>query len=223
MCDSVSVNDFFFSEEEKEIELSEEDPDCLCGPRFCRSSVDSDENLSLDSVDDDEVVNVSLWESIFRKTEEKNVPYKEWLEEKNAAELTVPRHDGPAEFLDKEIFPLLLPAMKKMLEQARKWDALEIQKCRFNGIDFLAEVLWNSNPRHPGRAERWMDVFSIPPFRLFLRLNPRPIYPKSWLWTRDEGALIIQKWVRGWLVRKREDVQEMRLFWKVQYPFLVYT
>lgn len=45
--------------------------------------------------------------------------------------------------------------------------------------------------------------------------SPRPYYPKSWLWTEDEAALYIQKYVRGWLVRKRSDVQEMRQFWKV--------
>lgn len=40
-------------------------------------------------------------------------------------------------------------------------------------------------------------------------------YPKSWLWSKDEAALYLQRYVRGWLVRKRPDVQEMRQFWKV--------
>lgn len=45
--------------------------------------------------------------------------------------------------------------------------------------------------------------------------SPRSIYPQSWLWSKEEAALYIQKYVRGWLVRKRADVQEMRQFWKV--------
>lgn len=45
--------------------------------------------------------------------------------------------------------------------------------------------------------------------------SPRPIYQKSWLWTKEEAALHIQRYVRGWLIRKRIDVQEMRQFWKV--------
>lgn len=45
--------------------------------------------------------------------------------------------------------------------------------------------------------------------------SPRSYFPKSWLWSEDEAVLHIQRYVRGWLVRKRVDVQEMRQFWKV--------
>lgn len=45
--------------------------------------------------------------------------------------------------------------------------------------------------------------------------SPRPIYPKSWRWTKEQAALRIQRYVRGWIVRKRNDVQELRQFWKV--------
>ena len=32
----------------------------------------------------------------------------------------------------------------------------------------------------------------------------------------EEATLIIQREVRGWLVRKRENIQEMRQKWKVR-------
>lgn len=57
--------------------------------------------------------------------------------------------------------------------------------------------------------------FSYKLFYYIFFFSPRPIYPKSWLWTKEEAALYIQRYVRGWLVRRRADVQEMRQFWKV--------
>ncbi|XP_071638469.1 IQ domain-containing protein K [Temnothorax longispinosus] len=119
------------------------------------------------------------------------------------------------DYLDKNIFPTLLNAMKEMLFEADRRNALETHQCSFNGLDYLAEILWNRNSRHPSRLCTWRDVFNIPQFRLWLKSHPRPIYPKSWLWTKEEAASRIQRHVRGWLVRKRTDVQEMRQFWKV--------
>ncbi|XP_046468135.1 IQ domain-containing protein K [Neodiprion pinetum] len=220
MCQNSQLFSFFTPSPAELRSLScdedeQDDKECICGPNPCGFDSKSSKDSSLDSDDEVEVVNVSLWESILRQSEEKTAPYREWIKERNASEPAGKPQDSPADFLDQKIFPLLLPAMRTMLMQAQEWDALCIQKCRFNGLDFLAEILWNSNPRHPRRLQNWLEVFSIPPFRLWLKSNPRPIFPKSWLWTQEDGALIIQKWVRGWLVRKQEDVQEMRLFWKV--------
>ncbi|XP_012533084.1 IQ domain-containing protein K-like [Monomorium pharaonis] len=119
------------------------------------------------------------------------------------------------DYLNKNIFPTLLAAMKEMLLEADRQNALKTHKCSFNGLDYLAEILWNRNSRHPSRSRVWQNVFDIPQFKLWLKSHPRPIYPKSWLWTREEAALRIQRNIRGWLVRKRVDVQEMRQFWKV--------
>lgn len=66
---------------------------------------------------------------------------------------------------------------------------------------------------------------------IYFIFSPRPYYPKSWLWSEDEAALYIQRYIRGWLVRKRTDIQEMRQFWKViknieiylRYNFLFYS
>ncbi|XP_076649647.1 IQ domain-containing protein K [Halictus rubicundus] len=119
----------------------------------------------------------------------------------------------PSIYIDQQIFRLLLPALEETLLAADKWNALRIQKCRFNGIDRLAEILWNRNPRRSKTISSYVHAFDIPLFQRWLSL--RPPYPKSWLWTRDEAALCLQRYVRGWLVRKRVDVQELRQFWKV--------
>ncbi|XP_014477363.1 PREDICTED: IQ domain-containing protein K-like isoform X3 [Dinoponera quadriceps] len=118
------------------------------------------------------------------------------------------------DYLDREIFPILLSAMREMLIEVHRRDALK-GKCSFNALDCLAEILWNRNSLHPNRSHTWTDIFGIPQFQLWLRSHPRPIYPKSWLWTKEEAALRIQRYIRGWLVRKRADVQEMRQFWKI--------
>nr|XP_012139493.1 PREDICTED: IQ domain-containing protein K-like [Megachile rotundata] len=121
----------------------------------------------------------------------------------------------PSHYLEKNIFYLLLPAVEETLKEASRWNALRIQKCRFNGLDYIAELLWNFNPRRSKIHSPLLNVFEIPAFKEYLLQHPRPYYPKSWLWSEGHAALRIQRYVRGWLVRKREDVQEMRQFWKV--------
>ncbi|KAK2586800.1 hypothetical protein KPH14_011825 [Odynerus spinipes] len=155
-----------------------------------------------------------LWRCIVDEYEKKRSKYTEWKIKLKNSSTTVPYHDGQSNYLNREIFLFLLPAMEEMLAEARRWDALRLQKCRFNGLDYLAELLWNRNPKHPKRALKWRDVFDIPQFKLLLRLHPRPIFPISWLLTKNEAALHIQRYIRGWLVRRRDDVQEMRQFWK---------
>ncbi|XP_031773143.1 IQ domain-containing protein K-like [Apis florea] len=120
----------------------------------------------------------------------------------------------PSNYLDQTIFCLLIPALEETLMEASKQNILRVQKCRFNGLDHIAEILWNRNPRRSKTFSPPLNVFQIPSFKNYLRLNPRPYYPKSWLWSEDKAALYIQRYVRGWLVRKRTDIQEMRQFWK---------
>ncbi|XP_011642602.2 uncharacterized protein LOC105430645 [Pogonomyrmex barbatus] len=73
------------------------------------------------------------------------------------------------DYLNKNIFPILLNAMEEMLFEADRRNALETQKCSFNGLDYLAEILWNRNSRHPSRLCTWQNVFDIPQFKLWLK------------------------------------------------------
>ncbi|XP_076627180.1 IQ domain-containing protein K [Colletes latitarsis] len=118
----------------------------------------------------------------------------------------------PSKYLEQRIFRLLLPALEETLSEASNWNALRVQKCRFNGLDYIAEILWNNNPSRSKKFSPRLNAFDIPLFKQWLSL--RPPYPKSWLWSQEEATLHLQRYVRGWLVRKRADVQEMRQFWK---------
>ncbi|KAK0093692.1 hypothetical protein PV326_012900 [Microctonus aethiopoides] len=154
---------------------------------------------------------LSLWETILKESEEKFAPLYEWQRQNNesVSERELEHDNNPVQYLNDKIFPILLSTMEQMLIEACQQNALE-----FNGLDYLAEHLWNKNPQHPERSNNWLKLFDIPPFKLWLREHPRPIYPKSWRWTKEQAALRIQRYVRGWIVRKRDDVQELRQFWK---------
>ncbi|XP_034831336.1 IQ domain-containing protein K-like [Maniola hyperantus] len=118
------------------------------------------------------------------------------------------------DFITKEVFVHLIPALEETLNKAIMWDALKTQKCFFNGIDYIAQHLWNHNPRYPERKYNNLHLFNMPWVRELLKSNPRPYYPKSWLWPEDYAATLIQKTVRQYFVQREEEVQEMRDFWK---------
>ncbi|KAG5879747.1 hypothetical protein JTB14_021496 [Gonioctena quinquepunctata] len=89
-------------------------------------------------------------------------------------------------FLEERIFPVLRDAMSQMLLKIEEEDSFAKPKSTFNGIDFL----------------------------IFLKKHPRPFYPLSLIWTREIAATIIQANMRAYWERNREDVQELRQFWK---------
>lgn len=68
----------------------------------------------------------NLWRSIVDEYEKKRSRYDEWKKEQESSSIVVPHHDGPSNYLNKKIFPLLLPAMENMLIEARRWDALRV-------------------------------------------------------------------------------------------------
>lgn len=68
----------------------------------------------------------NLWQSIIDEYEEKRARYTEWKKRKENSSIVVPYQDKPSNYLNKEIFPLLLPAMEKMLAEARRWDVLKV-------------------------------------------------------------------------------------------------
>ncbi|XP_066594931.1 IQ domain-containing protein K-like [Prorops nasuta] len=110
--------------------------------------------------------------------------------------------DDPSDYLNEQVFPTLLPAMEDLL--------IKMQKRRIDGLDYLAEILWNCNPEHPERKTQWKNIFDIPQMKMILIEKPRVVYPK-WSWFNKEEAIIyIQKHVRGWLVRKKGYVTKKK-------------
>ncbi|KAJ9598690.1 hypothetical protein L9F63_010639 [Diploptera punctata] len=155
-----------------------------------------------------------LWQGICEASEEGRQLLNEIKKAEKPIKPPLNIQDTAFNYLDKHIFPILLPAMEETLLAAKEWDCLWVQKCRFNGLDYLAEILWNKNPRYPERAKVWTKIFDIPFAKEWLKEHPRPYYPLSWLLSKEDAAIIIQSAIRGFLVRCKPEVQEMRQFWK---------
>ena len=150
--------------------LTVDAPELSCACEDKNNRKNEDEKLGNESTEVREFeVKKNLWENILQESEDRAAPYVAWLKERE--EIETKNVNSPADYLDSKIFPILLPAMENMLREARNWDALEVQKCRFSGLDYLAEYLWNKNPKHPGRNTNWKEAFAIPQFKLSMRIK----------------------------------------------------
>ena len=55
---------------------------------------------------------------------------------------------SPREYLESQVFPVLLPGLLELLQRAGKEQCFERKYFRFNGCDFLTEYLYNHNPKY---------------------------------------------------------------------------
>ncbi|XP_045766255.1 uncharacterized protein LOC123867967 [Maniola jurtina] len=154
------------------------------------------------------------WNEIIDESNKTFKEIEEYAQTKKEPTTKSPFYKTESDFITKEVFVHLIPALEETLNKAVIWDALKRQKCFFNGIDHIAQYLWNNNPRYPERQYNNLHLFNMPWVRELLKSKPRPYYPKSWLWPEDYAATLIQKTVRQYFVQREEDVQEMRDFWK---------
>ncbi|KAJ0178347.1 hypothetical protein K1T71_006170 [Dendrolimus kikuchii] len=154
------------------------------------------------------------WQDILEESNQHFREIEEFTERKKEAVPKPPFLKTECDYITNEVFVQLIPALEETLNKAKIWEALSVQKCFFNGIDHIVQVLWNNNPRYPGRKERPLHLFNMPWVRKDLLKSPRPYYPKSWLWPENYAATLIQKTIRQYFVQREEEVQEMREFWK---------
>ncbi|XP_052779036.1 IQ domain-containing protein K-like [Mya arenaria] len=121
---------------------------------------------------------------------------------------------SPSEYLEHHVFPVLLPAMERMLEQAKKEKCFERKRTKFDALDYVTEFLYNNNSARKDKPKTNLE--DIPFVKDWLEDHPRPPLPLSLIWTEDEAALKIQAFWRGYQVRKDPEVQELRQ-WQAEW------
>ncbi|XP_055994765.1 IQ domain-containing protein K [Sorex fumeus] len=119
-----------------------------------------------------------------------------------------PQTCSPKEYLEKFVFPTLLPGMESLLHQAEKEKCFERKRTKFIACDYLTQWLFNQNPKRAG--EPFTEFFSIPFVEQWLKDHPRPPIPLSLLLSEEQAVLIIQSFWRGYLVRCHPEIQELR-------------
>ncbi|CAH8597628.1 unnamed protein product [Schistosoma bovis] len=124
----------------------------------------------------------------------------------------------PREYLKRFIFPILLPAMEAMLEQAKQSHCFEKKRFGFNGLDFLTFYLYKNNlyMKEDYDRKNVQHILNIPWVIEELKKHPRKPLPLSLQWTDEEAAIKLQSYWRGYLVRKLPEVCELRQ-WQMEW------
>ncbi|RDD38875.1 IQ domain-containing protein K [Trichoplax sp. H2] len=143
--------------------------------------------------------------------------YREIIEQEDekVSQLSVELPDSktcpPKIYLETYIFPVLMPALRNLILQAKKDRALERRRTKLNALEWLTEYIYKNNPNYKEEREN-IALDDIPFVKEVLEKHPRPPLPLSLLLSDDEAATIIQSAFRGYLVRRDAEVQELRQY-----------
>lgn len=129
-----------------------------------------------------------------------------------------PKDMSTIEYLEKQVYPILLKGIEQLLVEAEKRKCLERKRSAFNALDYLTRYLYYKNPKRIESSEEQPVQLSesdqaledIPFVHTHFQTHPRAPLPKSLLWSEAEAALIIQSFYRGYRVRKLDEIQELR-------------
>ncbi|KAM4631559.1 IQ domain-containing protein K [Discoglossus pictus] len=124
------------------------------------------------------------------------------------SELPDPTQCSAQTYIEHYMYPVLLPGMAEMLNEAKKEKCFERKKTKFIAFDFLTQWLYNLNPKR--KEQPFTGFFEIPFVQQWLKDHPRPPIPRSLLMSEEEAALYIQAFWRGYRVRCDPEVQELR-------------
>ncbi|XP_045462299.1 IQ domain-containing protein K-like [Harmonia axyridis] len=153
-----------------------------------------------------------LWNEICREIDEEKRSVQNYIL-KNNKNADVPSHPL-LDFLETKVTPLLKKGMLSALKEAERQNCLDRQRTDFDPIDHISEYLWNNNPEFPQRLNENKKIHDMHWVMEYLKENPRPFFPYHLIWSNDFAAIKIQAFLRGYWVRRQEEVQEVRRFWK---------
>ncbi|KAF0311405.1 IQ domain-containing protein K [Amphibalanus amphitrite] len=139
------------------------------------------------------------------------------LEEDEVAELVALYADTcalPCEtilFLEESVLPVLGEAFRALVIEIRRQRSVVRAYSRLNALDFLTSHLYSNNPLHPDRPPH-DDLMHTELAARLLKCRPRRPLPLCLRLTDERAASVVQRWYRGYLVRRRTDVAQLRQY-----------
>uniref|UniRef100_A0A5K3EQE4 IQ domain-containing protein K n=1 Tax=Mesocestoides corti TaxID=53468 RepID=A0A5K3EQE4_MESCO len=121
--------------------------------------------------------------------------------------------DTPVGYFKSRILPTLQPILHGLVEQILSKDILLKHHSAFNALDYITLECYRTNPAKreiEKRVEKIHSLGDIPWVADHWKTHPRRSHPLSWDLSFAEAATVIQKHWRGYLVRRLEEVQELR-------------
>ena len=109
------------------------------------------------------------------------------------------------------MLPILGEAFCALVIEIRRQRCVERAYSRLNALDFLTSHLYANNPRHPDRPPHTDLLHTELAQRLLQQRARRPL-PLCLRLSDERAACVVQKWYRGYLVRRRADVAQLRQY-----------
>ncbi|CDS38204.1 IQ domain containing protein K [Echinococcus multilocularis] len=125
----------------------------------------------------------------------------------------------PSEYIKLQLLTTLEPILRCLLAQVLAKDVLLKPHSSFNALDYLTLELYRNNPAKPERIDTVKSLEDINWVAEYWKSHPRKPLPLSWHLTLSEAATIIQKYWRGYSVRKQDEVQDLQRWqreWRLQ-------